>query len=109
MGEINEADEQAEEADDAVGVEALAPEAEAEAKDAFLMSMVKAESPAYGCTVLSPDVVIVKSSVKTVKVPVSNSMPKLTIKTNPPSFNLATKMVTFCIAYWVSLTVSSSP
>ncbi|RYP23237.1 hypothetical protein DL766_007534 [Monosporascus sp. MC13-8B] len=41
VGETDEADEEAEEADDAVGVEAVVPEAEAEAEDAFLMSMVK--------------------------------------------------------------------
>jgi hypothetical protein len=36
VGETDEADEVAEEADDAVGVEAVVPEAEAEAEDAFL-------------------------------------------------------------------------
>lgn len=90
VGEIDEADEEAKEADDAVGAEVVVPEAEAEA---FLMSMVKAESPVYDCTVLSPDVVVVRSSLEIVKVPVSGSMSELTVKINPPSSDLATEMV----------------
>jgi hypothetical protein len=107
VGETDEADEEAGEADDAVGVEAVVPEAEAEAEDAFLVSMVKAESPVYDCTVLSPDVVVVRSSLEMVKVPVSGSMSELTVKTNPPSSDLATEMV--YVPHWVSLTAGSSP
>jgi hypothetical protein len=104
VGEIDEADEEAKEADDAVGAEVVVPEAEAEA---FLMSMVKAESPVYDCTVLSPDVVVVRSSLEIVKVPVSGSMSELTVKINPPSSDLATEMV--YVLHQVSLTAGSSP
>jgi hypothetical protein len=62
-------------ADNAVGVEAVVPEAEAEAEDAFLISMVKADSPVYDCTVLSPDVVVVRSSLEMVKVPLAVPCP----------------------------------
>jgi hypothetical protein len=85
VGETDETDEEAEEANDVVGVEAVVPEAETEAEDASLMSMVKAESPVYNCTMLSLDVVVVRSSLEMVKVPVSGSMSELTVKTNPPS------------------------
>jgi hypothetical protein len=85
VGEIDEVDEEVEEADDAVGVEVVVPEVEAEVEDAFLMSMVKAESPVYDCTVLSPNVMVVRSSLEMVKVPVSGSTFELTVKTNPPS------------------------
>jgi hypothetical protein len=135
VGETDEADEEAEEADDAVRVEAVVPEAEAvvpeaeavvpkaeavvpkaeavvpkaeaEAEDVFWMSMVKAESPVYDCTVLSPDVVVVRSSLDMVKVPVSDSMTELTVKTNPPSSDLATEMV--YVPHWVCPTAGSSP
>jgi hypothetical protein len=57
------------------------------------MSIVKAESPVYDCTVLSPDVVDVTLSLEMVKVPVSGAIPELPIKTNPPSSDLATEIV----------------
>ena len=97
--EKDEAGKEAEEADDAVGIEAVVPEAEAKAEDVFLMSMVKADSPVYDCTMLSPDVVVVRSSLEIVKVPVSGSMSELTIKTNPPSSDLATEIV--YVPHWV--------
>jgi len=103
----DKADEEAEEADNAVGVEAVVPEAEAEAEDTFLMSMVKAESPVYNCTVLSPDVVVVRLSLEIVKVPVSGSMSELTVKTNLPLSDLATEIV--YVPHWVLLTAGSSP
>lgn len=121
VGETDEADEEAEEADDAVRVEAVVPEAEAvvpeteavvpeveaEVEDAFWMSMVKAESPVYDCTVLAPDVVVVRSSLDMVKVPVSDSVTELTVKTNPPLSDLATEMV--YVPHWVAPTAGSSP
>lgn len=55
-----------EEVGDAVGVEVVAPEAEDEAEDASLMLIVNPESPVYDCTVLPPDVVVVRSSLEIV-------------------------------------------
>lgn len=63
--ETDEADRVAERDDSAVEIEAvvLVPEAEVEAEDAFLTSMVKEVSPPYICTVRLPDVVVVRSSL----------------------------------------------
>lgn len=91
VGETDETDEEAEEGDDPVGIGVAVPEAEVEADDASVMSMVKVESPVYDCTVLAPDVVVVRSSLEMVKVPVNDFLRKVTVKTNPPSSGLATE------------------
>ena len=95
------------EADDAVEVEAVVPDVEVEAEDAFLMSMVKSGSPVYDCTVPSPDFVVVMSSLEMVKVPVSRSLTEFTVNINPSSSDLATETV--YVPHRVSLTAGSSP
>lgn len=88
-----------EEADVVVGVEA---------ESASLTSIVKVESPMYSCTLLSPTVVVVRSLLERVKVPVSDGLlPELTVKRNPPLSDLATETV--YVPHRVSLTAGRSP
>lgn len=95
-----------EEADVVVGVEAVVPEVGA--TSAFLTSIVKVETPMYSCTLLSPTVVVVRSLLERVKVPVSDGLlPELTVKSNPPLSDLATETV--YVPHRVSLTAGRSP